>query len=155
MDQSKWSIPRERTDRLSKTFQTFDRPRAKCHAIWAHFEEIAFFIADPRVSADSSFVIECSCRALERIMQRCRAANREPPKELIIWSDNCVRESKNSPLMLYLCVLVLKNKFRFTSIQMSQVGHTHNTLDRVFGQLTIAFRYMSTLTDIDDICTSL
>lgn len=155
MDQSKWSIPRERSDRMSKAFQVFDRPRAKVHSVWVHYHELMFFVCDPRTSADSNLVIECASRALERVWEKCRTTNRQFPQELVVWCDNTVRESKNMQMLQFMSWLILRMRFRFTSLQMSLVGHTHNCLDQVFGQLTIAFRYISQLSDCDDICSTL
>lgn len=154
MDQAKWSVPRVRSDRLSKAFSEKDRPRTKVHGIWIHWWELQMFIADPRTASDSDFIIECRARGLERIASKCRERNCPMPTEMVIWADNCVRESKNSWLMAFLCVLILKLKFRFTSLQFSVVGHTHNCLDQLFGQLTIAFRYCHCLSDCEDICAS-
>ena len=122
MDQSKWAIPRVRGDRISKEFEQLDRPRTKVHGIWVHYHELMFFVADARTSTGSDFVIECACRALERVVARCHSNNMPVPTEIVIWCDNTVSETKNAWVLQWLCVLLLKRKFRFACVQMSLVG---------------------------------
>ena len=155
MDQSKWSIPRCRGDRYSKTFEQLERPRIKVHGLWCHYRELMFFCADPRTAADSDFIIECAARGLERIAAQCRESGAPMPTEVTIWCDNTVRESKNTWVLTFLSALVLKMKMKFAALCMSMVGHTHGCLDQIYGQLTVCFRYCSVLLDCDDVCSRL
>lgn len=155
MDQSKWAIPRVRGDRVSKEWEQLDRPRTKVHGVWVHYHELMLFVADARTSTGSDFVIECACRALERVVARCHSNNMPVPSEVVIWCDNTVSETKNAWVLQWLCVLLLKRKFRFACVQMSLVGHTNNCLDQIYGHLTIAFRYLDCLSDCQDVCQTL
>ncbi|CAK9084576.1 Uncharacterized protein SCF082_LOCUS40114, partial [Durusdinium trenchii] len=155
MDQSKWSIPRCRGDRYSKTFEQLERPRIKVHGLWCHYRELMFFCADPRTAADSDFIIECAARGLERIAAQCRESGAPMPTEVTIWCDNTVRESKNTWVLTFLSALVLKMKMKFAALCMSMVGHTHGCLDQIYGQLTVCFRYCSVLLDCDDVCSKI
>lgn len=58
MDQSKWSIPRNRGTRASKSMTPLVKPKCKVQGCWAHGMLLRLYVLDPRVPSDSSTVIE-------------------------------------------------------------------------------------------------
>ena len=157
MDQSKWSLPRQRLLQRAKDTQNLLRPRLKVHCVWCHGVVLHFFIVHPGIAADSALVLEAFLRTMEDVVEIFASAGKTLPRECMIWetwiywvadlarlcesqclfvrvglypskSDNTVRENKNNGCMKMMSTLLMKNKLDFISYLFPRVGHSHGTL---------------------------
>lgn len=85
MDQSKWSMPRCRNNLLTKSLAKHERVRTKIQGVWLHQVALFLYCLDTRLSADSSMVVECVSRALQRMSEICQARGVNTPRKLILW----------------------------------------------------------------------
>ena len=85
MDQSKWSLPRNRIVQSSKEASSVVRPRMKLHGVWVHGIAFNLYVCHPGVPADSSLIAECFLRAMEDTARIFEQHNKSLPKECCIW----------------------------------------------------------------------
>lgn len=90
MDQAKWSVPRARG--LSKGAMMLTKPRFKLHGVWIQNVSLDMWVLDPRSSADSSSVLECACRSIQRAIEECLKRGIKPPTQLIVWVAWCAQK---------------------------------------------------------------
>ena len=89
-------------------------------------------------------------QSLENVAAIFKARGVDMPPNLLGWSDNTVRENKNSTMLGLLGSLTAFNKFRTASMLHHRVGHTHGPLDQVFGIISTAMRYVDVMSDPTD-----
>ena len=85
MDQAKWAIPRQRDCLSTKEAQGLVRPRLKLHAVWLHNISLNIFLVHPGIAADSSLILECLARVLERTSAEFNAQGKQLPEALFLW----------------------------------------------------------------------
>ena len=86
MDQSKWSVPRQRVVQSCKEVNGLVRPRVKIHAVWAHQIGLHLFVCHPTVAADSSLILECLNRVLETTHQKFIQKGKAFPEQPFCWA---------------------------------------------------------------------
>ncbi len=112
MDQSKWSIPRHRNSRMTKSECPLQRPRFKIEGVWMlgcyhfvflsplvslcvfvrawpklriHNVSLDLYVLDPRAPSDASTVLECCTQSLEHALQKIALKQKQQPDQLMIW----------------------------------------------------------------------
>ena len=65
MDQSKWSVLKQRVAQSSKEAEGFVRARLNFHAVGFDGISLNAYLAHPGCRADSSLIVETLCRVLE------------------------------------------------------------------------------------------
>lgn len=150
MDQAKWTVPRMRRHLLTKELGKYQRPRLKLHACWCHHVGLFVYLVDPRLSADASMTVECAARSIDRCMGIFEQKSVKPPANLVAFTDNTVRENKNTTTLGYLSVLAAQRRFQSTSFLNHRVGHSHGPLDQIFGIIGTSFKYVDQLADGED-----
>lgn len=85
MDQAKWSVPRSKGLRLSKSTSCQPRPRFKVQGVWLHGALLRLFVIHPQVPSDSSTIIECATRCLEDLDKACKEKAMAFPSEVLAW----------------------------------------------------------------------
>ena len=150
MDQSHWSIPRIQGWRGPKGLSgpKIRRPRCKMQGCWAFHHSIDFFIADPVQAHDGSMTCEVLARCLENCQATARSRGLQLPAELVVLTDNTVRENKCQTLMMFLTHLQQRACFQSVAFVQHIKGHTHNILDQLFGVISRAFQFCDYLPDI-------
>ena len=88
MDQSKWSLPRLRSNVMTKSFQKLDRPRVKLQGVWAHGICLTLNVVEVRQASDATMVLEALAATLERVRRICESHGRKMPSKVILW-DPC------------------------------------------------------------------
>lgn len=88
MDQSKWCLPRCRNNIVTKSLAKHERVRTKIQGVWLHQVALFLYCLDARLSADSSMVIECVSRSMDRMADICRAHGRDSPRKLVLWAPS-------------------------------------------------------------------
>lgn len=86
MDQSKWSLPRNRVVQSSKETSAIIRPRMKIHGLWVHGVSLNLYIVHPGVPSDSSLICECFARALQDTANTFERSNKKMPRECLVWA---------------------------------------------------------------------
>ena len=80
MDQSKWSVPRNRYTLAAKALSGLQRPKFKIQGVWAHGILLKLWVLDPRCPADASTVLETLSRTVERVITTCEEKHHPVPK---------------------------------------------------------------------------
>lgn len=73
-----------------------------------------------------------------------------PHHHLVFYADNCPGQNKNKYMVAFLMILVLLRRCASIRLKFLVVGHTHNSCDRLFGQLSKKYEKRS-LSHIDDV----
>ena len=86
-----------------------------------------------------------TCEVLARCLENCQATARsrglQLPAELVVLTDNTVRENKCQTLMMFLAHLQQRACFQSVAFVQHIKGHTHNILDQLFGVISRAFQF--------------
>ena len=91
---------------------------------------------------------ECVARTLEQCKRFAQQRGLKLPSELVVMTDNTVRENKCTTFMLYLASLQARGMFSSVSFVQHIKGHTHNILDQLFGVISRSFQFCDHLPDI-------
>ena len=132
MDAAKFTWPRDGA-LDAKEFCKFIKPKLTATAIIAHGHDVMLHLSVPGVASDSSRTIELLGRVLERMRER-RVDLRG--SELILQGDNGPKEVKNNGVIRFLAQLITHGKLRRAELRTLQVGHTHEDIDALFGNLS-------------------
>ena len=93
-----------------------------------------------------------TCEVLARCLENCQATARsrglQLPAELVVLTDNTVRENKCQTLMMFLAHLQQRACFQSVAFVQHIKGHTQNMLDQLFGVISRAFQFCDYLPDI-------
>lgn len=108
MDQAKFCIPRCRAGVTTKSMAKYERPRVKIQGCWLHAVLLTLHVIDVRQSGDAAMVIECLSQDLEQMYKVCREQGKQPPRRILCWVDNTVKECKNNSFLKWLCWLLLQ-----------------------------------------------
>ena len=106
------------------------------------------FIADSVQPHDASMTCECVARTLEQCKRFAQQRGLKLPSELVVMTDNTVRENKCTTFMLYLASLQARGMFSSVSFVQHIKGHTHNILDQLFVVISRSFQFCDHLPDI-------
>ncbi|CAJ1436032.1 unnamed protein product [Effrenium voratum] len=135
LDKNKGVWP-QYTFRKSKALDKFNRPRIVVHLALAHGYCADFYLADDEnFFHGASFFCEVLTRTLARVQRMCASRGRAMPDHLVVQADNTTAQAKNSEVVKFLAVLVLKYKFHSAVLNFLQVGHTHEDVDFMFSLL--------------------
>ncbi len=108
MDQSKWSVPRNRYTLAAKALSGLQRPKFKIQGVWAHGILMKLWVLDPRCPADASTVLETLSRTVEGVVKTCEEKGHPAPRELMVWVA-CLHSS----LSIFVVILRSLSKHDF------------------------------------------
>lgn len=60
------------------------------------------------------------------------------PRNFNLQLDNTSKENKNSTVLVYLAILLLKGVFDSVTVSFLPVGHTHEDIDQLFSRIPVA-----------------
>lgn len=135
MDQGKFAIPSDASLRASAVRAKHIRPTLKLHGAWCFGWVLDLWILDEPTKHDASCVIEIVALCLERVYEKSLELGQPMPGTLLLFSDNTVREAKNSVMIGYLNNLVSKYKMRLTGLLCLRKSHSHDRIDQLWGLL--------------------
>ena len=135
MDQGKFAIPSDASLRASAVRAKHVRPTLKLHGAWCFGWVLDLWVLDEPTKHDSSCVIEIVALCLERVYEKTLELGQPMPGTLLLFSDNTVREAKNSYVLGYLNNLISKYKMRLTGLLCLRKSHSHDRIDQLWGLL--------------------
>lgn len=92
-------------------------------------------VLDESLKHDSCCICEIISSTLEKVHAIATATSRPMPTTVLLASDNCVRESKNSHVLSYLVNLCAHYKVRCSGLINLRKSHTHDVIDQLWGVL--------------------
>ena len=131
IDQAKFRVPRQ--NQKSHGMDTLIRPALHVQGCWAHGFGFHFAVADQDLKKDTTTNLEVIARMSESIYQKHGGM----PLTLTIIQDNCARECKNSLIIKVIGKWVIMKIHKHVWLTYPEKGHSHGTLDAVFGQATV------------------
>ncbi len=149
MDQSKFKLPRNTS--ASKDLEGLWRPQAHLFGITVHGVAEMFFLTSEDMKKNASATVEQLSVALERTNDILQARNARMPQHIAIQMDNCIRENKNTTMLLWAAVLVCRKVFASISLNFFTVGHTHLDQDQRFTVLATALARAEVIEDLDGV----
>ncbi|CAL1144838.1 unnamed protein product [Cladocopium goreaui] len=143
LDQAKTRWPRNLSS--SKSLDKLWRPQVHLIGYICHGVCEGFFVVPADVPNDSS----CEITVIETILDWAhdilRSRKCSMPTNLVLETDNCAREGKNSIVAKWSCQAVAKGKFLSVSHIYGEVGHTHGPVDQRLSIAVSAFSNEDTI----------
>lgn len=119
--------------RHSKSDQNFVENRVMAvEMVCGPINCVRLYHSNNLVSSGANYMITVLKQALEDLAEMCHERGFMLPPELILNFDNC-GENKNQFMFAYCSVLVELCLFKVIQVNFLIVGHTHCSVDRMFG----------------------
>ena len=155
MANTHWCIPRLRKHRGAKSLSALPRPKCKVQGVWVFYYGVHLFVADSTMPHDADMTCEVVARALQKCKEVAALRGQPLPEEVAFWTDGTTRENRNNTFLQFIAFLRSSGMFKFASLFMHDMGHTHNILDQLYGIIKRAFQYVDQLEDLDAIIEAL
>ena len=93
MDRGKYHLPRWTSGRAPKACESLTRPACEVYATLLHGRCLCVYISDCDQTSGSNFVIEATCRTLDRCFKQSQqGTDNSWPSMLQLWSDNTPKD---------------------------------------------------------------
>jgi hypothetical protein len=80
--------------------------------------------------------LKLRCRTIAKVQELCIVNGWAMPDHLVIQSDNTTAQAKNDETLVFLTLLVLRQRFQTATLNFLMPGHTHEDVDQLFGLVT-------------------
>lgn len=131
MDHSKYRYPRSEVF-TSKEFGGFVRPSLDATAFIIHGYLIFVGLSETFTKKDSSWSTELLYHSLDLLSKQIDLRE----VDLVLQSDNCIRETKNNTLTRAAAYLVGTRRCRTFTLKFLMSGHSHEDIDQMFSMFS-------------------